>query len=71
MIDPEEAKRRSRGISTDMSPQAILRRLEIVSELRNFALELGRGRFIGPAEEENSAGENERGESDGSSEADD
>ena len=32
-MDADEAKRRSRGISTDMSPDAILRRIEIVSEL--------------------------------------
>lgn len=33
-------KSRSRGISQDMSPDAINRRLDIVDELREFAFEL-------------------------------
>ena len=36
----DSLKSRSRGISRDMSPDAINRRLDIVDELREFALEL-------------------------------
>lgn len=33
-------KSQSRGVSCDMSPEAIMRRLDIVDELREFAREL-------------------------------
>lgn len=37
-------KARSRGVSQDMSPEAIARRIDIVSELRDLALSLGQAR---------------------------
>ena len=41
-------KSRSRGTSQDMSPDAINRRLDIVDELREFALELRDSTRHGP-----------------------
>jgi len=38
--DADTLKSRSRGISQDKSPDAINRRLDIVDELREFAIEL-------------------------------
>jgi hypothetical protein len=43
-------KSKSRGISCDMSPAAVERRLEIVDELRELALELSRAERLGPVE---------------------
>ena len=43
-------KSRSRGTSRDMSPDAINRRLDIVDELREFALELRDSTRHGPIE---------------------
>jgi hypothetical protein len=43
-------KSRSRGTSRDMSPDAINRRLDIVDELREFALELHESTRLGPIE---------------------
>ena len=43
-------KSRSRGASRDMSPDAIIRRLDIVDELREFALELRDSTRHGPIE---------------------
>ena len=43
-------KSRSRGTSRDMSPDAINRRLDIVVELREFALELRDSTRHGPIE---------------------
>lgn len=40
-------KARSRGVSRDMSPDAIARRLDIVSELRDLALSLGQAKKTG------------------------
>jgi hypothetical protein len=45
-MNADEMKRRSRGISADMSPEAILRRLEIVDELRSLTLFLGKSEKI-------------------------
>lgn len=47
-MDPEEMKRRSRGISDDMSPDAIARRLDIVNELHRVWQTLRQARRIGP-----------------------
>ena len=44
----ESLKSRSRGTSRDMSPDAINRRLDIVDELREFALELRDSTRHGP-----------------------
>lgn len=44
------AKSLSRGISADMSPEAILRRLEIVDELRELAKDLQSAKRLGPLE---------------------
>jgi hypothetical protein len=46
----ESLKSRSRGTSRDMSPDAINRRLDIVDELREFALELRESTRLGPIE---------------------
>ena len=46
----ESMKSRSRGTSRDMSPDAINRRLDIVDELREFALELRDSTRHGPIE---------------------
>jgi hypothetical protein len=46
----ERLKSRSRGTSRDMSPDAINRRLDIVDELREFALELRDSTRHGPIE---------------------
>ncbi|MBK8977372.1 MAG: hypothetical protein IPM29_15785 [Planctomycetes bacterium] len=48
MTEPD-AKRASRGVSADMSPAAILRRLEIVGELSELASVLARAERVGPA----------------------
>jgi hypothetical protein len=45
-MDPTKSK--SRGISCDMSPAAIERRLETVDELRELALDLSRAERLGP-----------------------
>jgi hypothetical protein len=45
-MDPTKSK--SRGISCDMSPSAIERRLETVDELRELALDLSRAERLGP-----------------------
>jgi hypothetical protein len=47
-MDPDDAKRRSRGISADMSPEAILRRIGIVSELYDVWRTLKTTRQLGP-----------------------
>lgn len=46
--DADTLKSRSRGISQDMSPDAINRRLDIVDELREFAIELRDSTRHGP-----------------------
>ena len=46
MMNPQSAKNKSRGVSRDMSPEAILRRLEIVSELRTLSLWLGTAKKV-------------------------
>jgi hypothetical protein len=45
-MDPTKSK--SRGISCDMSPAAVQRRLEMVDELRELALDLSRAQRLGP-----------------------
>jgi hypothetical protein len=51
LMTPEEAKRLSRGISSDMSPEAISRRLEIVSQLFRLGSALSRAKYIGRVED--------------------
>lgn len=46
MMKPEHLKARSRGISTDMSPQAISRRFNILVELDNTARALSSARLL-------------------------
>ena len=46
--DADTLKSRSRGISQDKSPDAINRRLDIVDELREFAIELRDSTRHGP-----------------------
>jgi hypothetical protein len=43
----QHSKSRSRGISCDMTPEAILRRLDIVDELRELAMELQNAKRLG------------------------
>ena len=47
-----EAKQQSRGVSTDMSPAAVTRRLQICSDLSALCSQLGNARPVGvlPAE---------------------
>lgn len=46
MSQPETDKERSRGVGRDMSPEAIARRLDIVSELRALSQFLGRAKRV-------------------------
>lgn len=46
MTKPEDLKARSRGVSTDMSPQAISRRFGILVELDNAARALSSARLL-------------------------
>lgn len=48
-MDPEELKRQSRGISADMSPAAINRRLDMLGQLHEVWELLRSARRIGPA----------------------
>ena len=50
MTQPDD-KSVSRGISSDMSPEAISRRLEIVSELYELAKVLQGAQFVGKVEQ--------------------
>ena len=47
-----DSKIRSRGASTDMSPATVLRRLEIVDELRELAYVLQNAKRLGPLNRE-------------------
>jgi len=47
-FQPQLAKAQSRGISCDMTPEAIVRRLEIVDELRELARELQNAKRLDP-----------------------
>ncbi|MHC4076908.1 MAG: hypothetical protein ACYST0_00555, partial [Planctomycetota bacterium] len=47
-MNPDEAKNRSRGISTDMSSDAIAHRLSIASELFRLAKTLQGAKLVGP-----------------------
>ena len=46
------AKAQSRGASCDMSPNAVLRRLDIVDELRELAKDLQNAKRLGPLKTE-------------------
>ncbi len=50
-MTPEEMKRVSRGISRDMSPEAIGRRLDIISELFDLTSWLSKAKYVGKVEE--------------------
>lgn len=56
-MTPEEAKNRSRGYSTDMSPDAIARRILIASEMRELGLLLAKSKPVAPPPNNNSGGE--------------
>lgn len=47
-LDMDPTKSKSRGVSCDMSPAAVERRLELVDELRELALDLSRAERLGP-----------------------
>lgn len=47
-MNPETMKSRSRGFSTDMSGEAIAKRLDIVSGLRELGVAMKESRIIGP-----------------------
>ena len=49
-MKPEEQKSKSRGISRDMSPEAISKRFDILVELHEVAMALARAKRIGKAE---------------------
>lgn len=59
-MDPEEMKRRGRGISDDMSPEAIARRIEIVGQLHRTWQMLRHAQRIGPVEPPDQVAEPER-----------
>ncbi len=46
-LQKQQSKSRSRGVSCDMTPEAILRRLDIVDELRELARELQNAKRLG------------------------
>ena len=46
-LTPSARKDLSRGISIDMSPEAVTRRIDIVDELREFAEELANAKRLG------------------------
>lgn len=46
-MTPDDAKRLSRGISNDMSPEAISRRLDIMSELFRLNSALSKAQYVG------------------------
>jgi hypothetical protein len=48
----QQAKSQSRGVSCDMSPEAIPRRLDIVDELRELAKDLKNAKRLGPVRSE-------------------
>ncbi|MEZ6134073.1 MAG: hypothetical protein R3C53_04085 [Pirellulaceae bacterium] len=54
-MDPTKAK--SRGIDNDMSPASVERRLEMVDQLRELAVELGKAKRLGPIEKTEAASE--------------
>ena len=64
--EANEAKARSRGISRDMSPEAIARRIDIISQLRAFSQLLGQAEKIDGMESDGDA-EKEAGTEDRSS----
>ncbi len=49
-MDPEELKRRGRGISDDMSPDAIGRRIDIVGQLHRMWQLLRHAQRVGPVQ---------------------
>lgn len=56
IIGRNSAKSLSRGISSDMSSEAVLRRLEIVDELRELAKDLQSAKRLGPIQTLRSVG---------------
>ena len=46
-MNAEEMKRIGRGVGRDMSPEAIARRIDIVSRLRAFTRVLGKAEKVG------------------------
>ena len=55
-MTPEEARQKSRGISTDMSPEAIARRLDIVSQLFRLGHALNNAEYVGKVRDVRSPG---------------
>ena len=51
-VQMKQAKAQSRGISCDMSSEAVLRRLDIVDELRELATDLQNAERLGPIKSE-------------------
>ncbi len=51
MMDPDEMKRRSRGISSDMSPEAIAKRFAILADLYDLWRDFRAAKRIGPVVE--------------------
>ncbi len=46
-LQKQQSKSRSRGVSCEMTPEAILRRLDIVDELRELARDLQNAKRLG------------------------
>lgn len=47
-MTPEEMKQRSRGFDAEMSGEAVARRLDTVSRLRELGMALKSARLLGP-----------------------
>ena len=54
-MNPQSAKNKSRGFSRDMSPEAIAKRLDMVSELLSLSLWLGTAKVVKPSADASSS----------------
>ena len=52
--EPIDAKSASRGVSSDMSPEAVSRRLQICSDLSDACRELGKAQLVAAVESDSS-----------------
>ncbi len=50
-LTPKQMKNKARGWSRDMSPKAVMRRLEIVSEMNELCGWLGKAKILGRTED--------------------
>ena len=52
--EPIDVKSASRGVSSDMSPEAVSRRLQICSDLSDACRELGKAQLVAAVESDSS-----------------